>query len=106
MLCVCCSPRFVAQLKLSIISVDAARVAERHGTMQARGACTARARSRNACLLTPACVLAAPPFAQPMLVKWSAMLAEGGLRGKHITLERAGASQASALPVRLCRRLI
>ena len=40
----------------------------------------------------PRCADAAPR-AQAMLNKWTGMLAEAGLRGKHVSFEPAGASQ-------------
>jgi hypothetical protein len=74
------------------VTVDAALVKARHGNAKAR---------RHACVRVCAacCAERAAPSrvrTQAMLVKWSVQLAQAGLRGKHVSFEAAGESQARA----------
>jgi hypothetical protein len=85
-----------AQLQLSIVSIDAPLVKQRHGTARVRlRTCAAAARDQARCLTQKG---------QAMLVKWSRMMGEAGLRGKHVTFEAAGESQARVgVGLRCCR---
>ena len=65
------------------MSVDAELVKQRHGDMKARPSPQRLSTRASYSFSTP----------QTMLKRWGGWLHEGGVRGKHVTLEQAGASE-------------